>query len=275
MDDATIAVPEPKADAPLCSLNFGFTSGRRFARAILPLAEVELVKDLADVTTNDVVLCVVAGALRDYLQRRHDLPDRPLVANVPVGIKASGDRSRTMGNHITCFTTSLATNVADPWARLETITAVTRESKRRLVRMGRKVVSEWLDLVPPAIFSAAVRRKNRRRRDHPDYLDANVTITSIRGPVWPYYFGSAVVEEMYPTAPPNSGVGVTFAVWDYADDLLVGILSFAGTVEDPGELARGLSRSLSELVAIARCRQGGSASLAGAAVAHAVSGDHW
>lgn len=252
---STIAVPRPGADTPLCSLNAGFTPERRFARASLPLADVEFVKDVAGVTVNDVVLGVVAGALREYLEQRDELPDRPLVANLPVGIDASGDPSRAVGNHITRLTTSLATNVADPWARLQTISAVTRESKRRLVRMGRKVMGEWLDLVPLAMLSAAVRRSRRRRRNRPDRLDTNVTISTIRGPARHWSFGSAVVEEMYPAAPPNSGVGVTFVVWDYAGTLLIGILSFADSVEAPAELASGLSRSLCELVTIARCRQ--------------------
>ena len=56
----------------------------------------QVVKNLAGVTANDVVLCIIAGALRDYLARRHDLPDVPLVANVPVGLKASGDPSRAV-----------------------------------------------------------------------------------------------------------------------------------------------------------------------------------
>src|SRR5207248_808307 len=98
----------------------------------------------------------------------HDLPDVPLVANVPVGLKASGDPSRAVGIHITRLTTSLATNVADPWVRLQLISAVTREAKRRLDRMGRKVTSEWLDLVLPAIFSAVARGNHPRRRSHPD-----------------------------------------------------------------------------------------------------------
>jgi hypothetical protein len=140
--------------------------------------------------------------------------------------------------------------------------------------MGREVLGEWLDLVPPAIASAAVRRGRRRRRDHPDRLDTNVTISNIRGPARPWSFGSAVVEEMYVTGPPNSGVGVTFVVWDYAGTLLVGILSFADSVEDPSELAGGLSHSLSELVTIARCRREASVALAGrlAAGAHVAVG---
>lgn len=250
-----IAVPRPGVDTPLCSLNAGFTPERRFARASLPLADVELVKDVAGLTVNDVVLGVVAGALREYLERRHELPDRPLVANVPVGMKAAGDPSHAVGNSITRLATSLATNVADPWARLQSISMVTRESKRHLVRMGRKLIGEWLDLIPLAILSAAVRRNHRQRRSRPDRLDANVTISIIRGPARPWSFGAAIVEEMYPAAPPNSGVGVTFVVSDYAGTLMVGILSFADSVEAPAELADGLCRSLRELVMIARCRQ--------------------
>jgi len=268
-----IAVPRPRADTPLCSINAGFTSERRFARSSLPLADVKLVKDAAGVTVNDVVLSVVAGALRDYLQRRNDLPDRPLVANVPVGLDTPGQPPRAVGNHIGSLVTSLATNVADPWARLETISAVTRESKRRLDLLGRQIPGEWLDIVPPAIISAALQRINRRRRSHPEQLHTNVTISTLRGPTRPWSFGSAVVEEMYLTAPPNSGVGITFAVWDYAGSLLVGILACADSVEDPGEVAVGLSSSLSELVAIARCRQEGSASLVGAAGTHVTGGD--
>jgi hypothetical protein len=63
------------------------------------------------------------------------------------------------------------------------------------------------------------------------------------------------VEEMYLAGPPNNGVGVNFAFWDYAGRLLFGILSFADSVEDPGELAVHLSHSLEELVAAAECRR--------------------
>jgi diacylglycerol O-acyltransferase len=253
---STIAVPRPGPDTPPCSFNAGFTPGRRFARASLPLVDVKLVKDVAGVTVNDIVLAVVAGALRDYLDQRHGLPDRPLVASVPVGMDAPDDPSRAVGNCFTRLVTSLATNVADPWARLQMISTVTRESKRCLDLMGREVLGEWLDLVPPAILSAAIRRGHRRRRSHFDHLDTNVMISNIRGPARPWSFGSAVVEEMYVTGPPNSGVGVTFVVWDYAGTLLVGILSFADSVDAPAELADGLSRSLRELVATARSRRG-------------------
>lgn len=274
---STIPVPRPGADTPPCSLNAGFTSERRYARASLPLAAVKLVKDVAGVTVNDVVLSVVAGALRDYLEQRHDLPARSLVANVPVGMETAGDPCRAVGNRLARLVTSLATEVAEPWARLQAVSTVTRESKRCLDLSGREVMAEWLDIVPPAIARAAVRHSHRRRRSHPDRLDTNVTISNTRGPARRWSFGPAIVEEIYLTGPPNSGVGVTFSVWDYAGTLLVGILSFADSVEDPGELASGLSHSLGELVTIARCRQERSASLAGVAsarIAGGTAGEH-
>jgi diacylglycerol O-acyltransferase len=256
-----IAVPQPGVDTPPCSLNNGSASKWGFAQASLSLTDVTLVKNVARVTMNDVVLCVVAGALRRYLGRRNDLPDGPLVASVPVGLDIPGQLPRAVGNHISTFVTSLATNVADPWARLQTISAVTYESKRRLLLLGQQVRCEWLGLVPPAILSAGLRRYNRRLRNYPEQLHTNVTISFFRGPPQPWSFASTAVAKIYLTGPPTSSGGVTFTVWDYAGCLLIGI-SCADSVENPQELASELSPSLSELTTIARCHQEKSAALA-------------
>jgi diacylglycerol O-acyltransferase len=198
-----------------------------------------------------VVLAVVAGALRSYLEARGELPDRPLVASVPVGMEGRGATARAAGNRFSRLTTSLATDVADPWTRLTTIAAVTREAKECLDLGGRELLPDWLEYLPPLLGEPAMRRIQSARRNPskaPARLDANVVISNIRGPSEPWQFGSAAVEEMYVTGPPNGGVGVTVVAWDYAGRLLLGLLSFADSVEDPGELTAGLHECLSELV---------------------------
>jgi hypothetical protein len=85
-------------------------------------------------------------------------------------------------------------------------------------------------------------------------LDANVVVSNLRGPSAPWQLGSTVVEEMY-LAPPIGGAGVNFLLWDYADRLLFGILSFSESIDDPRELAIYLARSLEELVAAAEFRR--------------------
>jgi diacylglycerol O-acyltransferase / wax synthase len=257
---ARAAVQAPKAgvDTPPSVINQGFTPERRFARAALPLERVLAVKNAAGVTVNDVALALVGSALRNYLQARGALPDRSLVANVPVGMAEPAATPRADGNRFSRLTTCLATDVADPWERLQQISAVTAEAKACLDLAGREMLTDWLEYFPPMLMCPIVRHSQAARRrpgKREAKLDTNVVVSNLRGPTVAWRLGSTVVEELYLAGPPNNGVGVNFALWDYAGQLLFGILSFADSVEDPGELAVRLSYSLEELVAVTECRR--------------------
>jgi len=84
--EAAVKAPDAGVDTPLSTIHRGFHAERRYARTWLALEDVKRVKEAAGVTVNDVALAVVAGALRSYLEARGELPDRPLVASVPVGM---------------------------------------------------------------------------------------------------------------------------------------------------------------------------------------------
>jgi diacylglycerol O-acyltransferase / wax synthase len=254
---AAVKVPRAGVDVPQSAINAGTTPRRRFARASLPLDEVLAVKDLAGATVNDVVLALVGGALRGFLESRGLLPGRPLVARVPVGMAESGSTPRVDGNRVTFLHTSLATDVADPWERLERISAVTTEAKRCLDLTDRELVDAWLTSIPPILVAPMVRRRDAMRRGpgmRRIKLDANVSISNVRGPTTPWQLGSTVADEMY-LVPPGGGVGVDFALWDYAGRLLFGIVSFTEVVEDAGDLAMQLSRAHEELVAATELRR--------------------
>jgi WS/DGAT/MGAT family acyltransferase len=254
---AAVKVPKAGVDTPLSAINQGFTPERRFARASLPLDDVLAVKDAAGVTVNDVALVLIGGALRGYLQARGALPDRSLVASVPVGMEKPGGTPRAGGNLFSFLITSLATDIADIWERLQRISAVTAEAKACLDLAGRELLADWLECIPPILRDPMVRRGQAasRRGKRRVRLDTNVLVSNIRGPSAPWQLGSTAVEEMYLAPPLNNGVGVTFLLCDYAGRLQFGILSFADSVEDPGELAVGISRCLEELVAIAERRR--------------------
>ncbi len=210
-------------------------------------------KSAAGVTINDVALALVGGALRSYLQARSALPDRPLVACVPVGIDGSDATSRAAGNRVTSLETSLATSIADPWERLETISAVTAEAKACLDIVGRELSADWLECIPPILLRTVARRKEAARRrpgNRNGKLRYNTVVSNLRGPSVPWQLGRAIVEEAY-VAPPGDGVGVNFALWDYAGYLQFGILSFCDLIKEPAELAAHLPNCLSELVTAA------------------------
>jgi WS/DGAT/MGAT family acyltransferase len=249
--ESGITVPQQGANPPVCSINSGWSGQRRFAHMTIDLADVRIVKESADATVNDVVLAMVAGSLRSYLVARNDLPEQPLVANVPVSLDGPGPSDRASGNRVSRLLTTLATDVVDPWERLALIHEVTRESKTRLQLSSPELLNDWLEILPPLAMNAAVRRGQRRRQQGRAGLDANVVVSNMRGPAGAWTFGAAVAEELYITGPPFAGMGMVVLLWDYAGRLRFGILSTADSVDDPAELVQGLRISLRELVAIA------------------------
>ncbi len=248
------AVPTTKVDTPPTIFNRAFGPARRFARTAFPLADLVGVKEAAVVSVNDVALAMVAGAVRGYLEARGALPERSLVAGVPVGLERAGAPPRTHGNHFSGMATWLATDVADPWGRLLAIGAGAREAKACLGLAGADLLPDWLDAIPPALAEPLLALDARRRRRRPDRVAVNLMVSNLRGPSRPWSLGPALVEEVYLGGPPTNGEGVNVVLWDYGSLVCFGILTAAESVASPGELAEGLERSLDELVGAARLR---------------------
>lgn len=247
-----IAVPKPTKDTPPCGLNNAFTVGRAYTRAALPLADIKRVKDAAGVSLNDVALAIVAGALRQYLLDRHDLPERPLTVSVPVAFEPPDAPARQWGNRFSSLTSSLATDVEDPWERLQVISRVTAASRQAFELLGPELMPDWLEFVPPAVAERAMKAHHRSRRDDREKADVNVLVSNIRGPSAPWHFDTAIVDELYLSGPPSNGVGSNVMLWSYGDHLVFSILSFADAMESPREFGDALGDALTELMSLSQ-----------------------
>ena len=98
--------------APRTLLNQPLTSRRSFAFASVSLEDMRTVKHAFGVTMNDVALALSADVLRRYLVERDGLPDRALLAQIPVGVHRDGDGLG--GNFVAATGASLRTDIADP-----------------------------------------------------------------------------------------------------------------------------------------------------------------
>ncbi len=255
---ATVSVPDFSGEAPWCVLNDAFTPGRAYARAALPLAGLKHIKDAAGVTLNDTVLAVMAGACRRYLQEHGGIPDRPLLTSVPASDEPADAPVRQAGNRFWSFTTSLATDVDDPWERLQVISAVTREAKEQLTTLGIDLMPAWLDAVPPLVAQPGAKALVNRLKSTTDLVDANILISNIKGPDQPWELFGRRVEDLYVDGPPSNGVGCNVMLWSYGDRMLFGVLSFADALRDPALLSRAIADSYEELSArAAQARSGG------------------
>ena len=78
------------------------------------LDEVRAMKNaVADATVNDVVLAICGGALRAYLDAKHELPADPLVAMAPISTRKN-KTDYSMGNQVSAMFIAIGTHIADP-----------------------------------------------------------------------------------------------------------------------------------------------------------------
>lgn len=106
--------PLPLHHIPNTSFNVSLTPERTFAMTNLPLTDLKAIRRATGTTLNDVYLAVCAGALRRYLGDRGELPERPLVASVPVS--TDPNVARMSGNRVDNLYVSIGTDIADPRA---------------------------------------------------------------------------------------------------------------------------------------------------------------
>src|SRR5438067_5494 len=74
------------ARAPKLSFNGRISSHRSIAFGSVSLPEIKALKNALGITVNDVVVGLCAGALREWLKERDELPGVPLVAMIPTSV---------------------------------------------------------------------------------------------------------------------------------------------------------------------------------------------
>src|SRR4051812_24262870 len=107
----------PSLKAPKTAFSGRISPHRRFVFGQLDLAEVKAAKNRHGTTVNDVVVSICAGAVRRWLIEHDDLPEVPLVAQVPVSVR-TGEQFGTYGNRILLMAAPLYTNIENPVDRL-------------------------------------------------------------------------------------------------------------------------------------------------------------
>lgn len=243
---ATVTPPRPILDTPRTRLGGSLTPRRSFATADLSLVEAKRVKDAFGVTLNDVVLAVVAGAVRAWLHATDALPAMPLVAGVPVS-SDSADATRLGGNKVSNLFTSLATDVADPIDRLRAIHEVTAVAKVVHNVLGADLMQDWVEYTPPAPYSWFMRAYGRLGAADWHRPPINLIVSNVPGPREPLFAAGARLTGIWSVGPILEGVGLNVTVWSYLDQLHVGVLACPDLAGDAAALTSRLGDALAEL----------------------------
>jgi diacylglycerol O-acyltransferase / wax synthase len=219
--------------------NVPISRARRFGAQSWPLERLRLIAKHADATINDVVLAMCSGALRSYLHARDALPDAPLVAMVPVSLRGE-DRSEQGGNRIGALMCNLATHLADPARRLETVRTSMHEGKQAMRSMSRAqtLASSALGVTPLALGMLGVPGPIR---------PPNLIISNVPGPDAPLYWNGARLDALYPLSFPVDGQALNITCTSTDREISFGLTGCRRAVPGLADMLDHLDDELDDL----------------------------
>jgi diacylglycerol O-acyltransferase len=230
--------------APRCRFNAPITAERTVAFTQLSLADVKVVKNRFGVKVNDVVMALCSGALRRLLADRGGLPERSLVAMVPVSVH--GQSNRPGRNQVSGMFCRLLTHIGDPVERLRAIAHANAIAKDHSSAIGPSLLQDWTQFATPALFNAASRLYPiTGLANFPVY---NLIISNVPGPQTPLYFLGAQLKAIYPLGPIFHSCGLNITVMSLDGTLNVGILACPQLLPDVWDLADNFPVELGELL---------------------------
>ena len=242
-----VSPPRPMLDVPRTSFNAALGSRRNFATATLSLDDVKAIKNAHGVTVNDVVLAVVGGALRRWMDAQGEHLHASLTAGVPVATDPPGAPPRLQGNRVSNLFTTLATDIDDPHERLRTISEVTTESKLVQRTLGPEMLIDWVQFTPPVPFSLMMRLYSRARAASWHPAPFNVVVSNVAGPREELRLGDSRLVDLFSVGPILEGIGINVTAWSYLDRLNFSVLSCPDLVADLQPLIAELGPALEEL----------------------------
>ncbi|MET8775304.1 wax ester/triacylglycerol synthase family O-acyltransferase [Nocardia sp. NPDC004654] len=223
---------------PPSVLDGPITGARDLSLRRYRLSEIKRLARAADCTVNDLVLYLVATALRNYLTDHAELPERPLTAGVPTDLR---DGDQRVGTRAGLMFTALATDVEDPVRRLAAVKDAIDTAKRHMGAMSPgAVIGYGLATTFPWVFTLLLGIRSAPS-SHP------MGISNIPGPRETLFWDGARLDAMYPISLLMHGNSLNFTCFGYRDELFLGVLGAADKLPPIEHLTAAMDAALAEL----------------------------
>ncbi len=243
-----LALRSAARPAPTSPLNVAISRQRRFAAARTRLDDYRAVRDAHGGTVNDVVLTVVAGAMRGWLLSRGEsvTASTTVRAMAPMSVTSDAGTSAAVGSpgaQVQQFLVDLPVGEGNPVVRLSQVahaTAVHAESGRSV---GADTLARLTGFAPPTLHAMGSRVAGTLTR-----RAFNVLVTNVPGPQVPLYATGARMLEMYPVVPLAQLQALTIGLTSYDGGVYFGLNADRDAMGDVDVLAALIVESLEELV---------------------------
>ena len=228
--------------------NAPISSHRVVEARFFDLDEVKAMKSSIDnVTINDVLVTVVAGALRKYLESK----DEPLtispMAMIPVSFRSEDERDAG-GNLVTAMSMAIHSEIEDPLERLHAVHEESLSSKGYTEAIGARTALDLAQIIPPQIASLAMLRTGTRLMFAAGTAaPVNTVITNVAGSQRPLYLCGAQLVACAGLGPIMDSVGLFHAIMSCNGKISIAINACRNLMPDPGFYAQCIQASYDEL----------------------------
>lgn len=223
----------------------GLTGARRaFAWDSIPMADITAIKRWCDVTVNDVVLAIVAGALRRQMEATgtYDPAGHEPRALIPIGSPES--TAVALHNRFSITAVSLPVAVDDPLERVRLIHSRMHERPASVTQSLMPHLFSIADIVPPPLLRGLIPRVVALQPL------VNLAVSNIPGSRAPLFLCESRMLGLHPFINVVGNVALMIGVLSYVDDLGVGITVDPDVVGDPQAIATHMRAAAAELVAL-------------------------
>ena len=237
-----------RPDVPMTILNDGrVTPNRVIDGCFFDLQDFQDIrKKHPNVKINDVILAVIGGGLRYYLDARDELPAESLVAGCPINVGTEADAEDGRGNLLSLMTPLLHTEIEDPVERLLEIHHSTDDAKAVVEKIGSRTMTEVPMNLPapvakhmyPLLAGIALKTGS---------LPYNTMITNVVVKRAPLYLAGARLVKVLATGPVIDQSGVFHAAFSFDGVVSISFTGCRGMLPDPRFYAECIEASYDDL----------------------------
>lgn len=236
---AVRSIAVPPSDT---ALNTDIGPGRAFGMCSASLDDFRRIRRAYGGTVNDVVLAVVAGALRSWLMTRGDPVRAQTTIRALVPLSLRGDDGAP-GNQIAAFIATLPVGEPQPVVRLHRVSY----EMEQLKSTGQAVAAEALvglaGFAPPTMHALGARSVSSLSRRM-----FNIVVSNVPGPQTTLYAAGARVLAAHPVVPLARGQAVAIGVTSYDGGMYFGVNAAREAMPDVDVLVECLRGAVDELL---------------------------
>jgi len=213
---------------------------RQFDWLSMDVSALQEVRHRLGGSFNDVVLAIVAGAVRRFLLgRKLGVANLAFRVFVPVSTRTSEQRG-ALGNHVAGWIVDLPIDEPDARRRLERVSETTAHLKQSQAARGTEILTEALEWTGATLLGLAMRLASRAS-------PFNLVVTNVPGPPTPLYLLGTRMLEAYPLVPLFTGQALGIALFSNAGKLFWGFNADWDSLPDLHDVVSAVDASFAEL----------------------------